>query len=88
MELSRPKNCTSDVLFTLLMNGSASIVEHPRLSGFRTRISELSLKHGVMIDSINEKGVNKFGSNIIYKRHFIAQNHIEEAKTIYLKINK
>lgn len=88
MELPRPVNCKSDVLFTLLVNGSASIIEHPKLSGFRTRISELSLKHGVIISSINEKGVNKFGSSITYKRHFLAPEHIEEAKTIYYTINK
>lgn len=40
-DLQPPKSSIQEVLFTLITNGSASIVDYRFLSGFRTRISNI-----------------------------------------------
>ena len=54
-ELTTPKNTTAEVLFTLIKKGSVSIMDFPYLSGFRSRVSELSKVINLKKDRISKK---------------------------------
>jgi hypothetical protein len=86
--LPQPKNNRQEVLLTLIKNGKVSIVDYPKLSGFRTRVSELILDHGLTLKSIPVNSVNKFGRTITYVEHHLVEKYIDTAIEIYNSINK
>jgi len=87
-QLPQPTNNSQEVLLTLIKNGKVSIEDYPRLSGFRTRISELVLRHGLVLDPKPRKSTNKFGRTIRFMEHHLEEIHIEKAIAIYNKINQ
>jgi len=86
--LPHPKNNRQEVLLTLIKNGKVSIEDFPYLSGFRTRVSELILKFGLVLNTKQVKSTNKFGRTITFAEHHLEEIHIEKAITIYNKINQ
>lgn len=87
MKLNVPKNTSAKVLYVLIKNRSASIKDFPYLAGFRTRISELTLKHNVNLFHISKSDVNSFGRNYQYKVHFLPTDEVKNAIKVYKKIN-
>lgn len=85
--LPKPKNDRADVLLTLINNGNASIEDFPKLSGFRTRISELHVKYGLELIYQPVKGTNRHGNTITYRRHILPEYEKETAIELYHKIN-
>lgn len=85
--MTEPKNCTQEVLLTLILNGKVSIFDFPYLSGFRTRISDLRLKHGLNIHSENKKHKNKFNRIYTYAEHHLSEAEREKAIRIYSQLN-
>lgn len=83
-ELTTPKNTTAEVLYTLIKKGSVSIMDFPYMSGFRTRISELSKLIALKKDRISKK--NKYGNTYIYVNHILMDK--KHAKKLYEKINE
>jgi hypothetical protein len=81
-----PQNSTQDVLYTLISEGSVSIMEFPYLSGFRTRISNLKLIYGLPLRTDKKQGVNKFGRSYCYHRHYLTDK--EKAIKIYNKMQE
>ena len=84
--MNTPKTSTQDVLYTLIAEGSVSIMEFAYLSGFRTRISNLKLKYGLKLRTEMQKGMNKFGRVYKYHRHYIIDK--EQAIKIYNKMQE
>ncbi|WP_165929986.1 hypothetical protein [Flavobacterium caseinilyticum] len=85
--LPQPKSNRQEVLLTLIKNGKVSIEDYPYLSGFRTRVSELTLEHGLILKSKPVNAKNKFGRTITYVEHHLEENEIENAIAIYNSIN-
>jgi hypothetical protein len=88
MTLSTPVNNRAEVLHTLIQKGCVSIQDYPYLSGFRTRVSELSLRYSLTLDSEMIRSTNKFGNNIAYKKHILPQSEQQKAVAIYNEINR
>ena len=83
-----PTTNTEEVLLTLILQGSVSIFDFPYLSGFRTRVSNLSLVHGLKLERILDKRTNKFGNSYSYAIHKLPEEEKENAINLYKKINK
>lgn len=88
MELPKPKTVTQEVLLHMLENGITSIKSFPTLSGFRTRISELKNKYGVIFETRMLLGVNKYGREFRYAAHHINPEHLLHALSVYEKLTK
>jgi hypothetical protein len=88
MALAIPVNTTAEVLYVIITKGSASIEEFSWMAGFRTRISELNNKHLIPLLNTREKGRNKHGNQIWYKRHSLPIGDQNFALSVYDKINK
>ena len=56
-------------------------------NGFRSRISDLILKHGLNIRFIMRPFINQFGRKSEYRRHFLLSSDKAEAVELYNKIN-
>lgn len=81
--LTAPASNRQEVLYTLIKNGKVSIQDFPKLSGFRTRVSELRLDFGLILDPRSVKGKNKFGRTITFIEHHLLEDYIEDAISIY-----
>lgn len=88
MNLSPPLNTKAEVLSALIINGSVSIKEFSWMEGFRTRVSELVLKHSIPLLKTTEVGTNKHGNTIWYKKHSLPSDKLDFAISVYKKINK
>ena len=88
LQLPQPKNNRQEVLLTLIKNGKVSIEDYPYLSGFRTRVSELVLDHGLLLTTKPVKSTNKFGRTITFAEHHLAEANIEKAIEIYNSLNQ
>ena len=86
--MTQPKTTTAEVLQTLILKGEASITDFPYLSGFRTRISNLVLIHGLKLKSEVLKGINKYGNKITYINHILEPTERKTAIELYELINK
>lgn len=80
-----PKSNTQEVLLTLITKGHVSIFDYPYLSGFRTRVSELILVHGLNLEKKQSERSNKFGNNYRYTIHFLPESEKEKAISLYHK---
>lgn len=74
----RPRTNREEILFQLLKHGSVSIMDFPYLSGFRTRVSEIT-KEGLNLRSENITDYNKFGNKFTYVKHIL-----EGEKSFYI----
>lgn len=86
--MTQPTTTTAEVLQTLILKGEASIEDFPYLSGFRTRISNLILIHGLKLKSEVLMGINKYGNKITYVNHILDQTERKKAIELYELINK
>lgn len=84
---NKPKNSTQEVLLHLILFGNASIEDFPYLSGFRTRISNLILDHGLFLEREWIFAFNQYGNQIKYAKHTLPESQKEKAVQIYLKLN-
>lgn len=82
-----PKTSTQEVLLHLILFKSASIKNFPTLSGFRTRISQIILDHGLFLEREFIHGFNKFGNSTKYAKHTLPEKEREKAIEIYHKLN-
>lgn len=90
IQFSKPKSNIAEVLLTLIQDGNVSIKDKAfgHLSGFRTRISDLTLKHGLQLETKMEKDTNKFGNSYSYAVHILPESQKEYAIELYNKINR
>jgi len=81
-----PKTNTQEILLELILNGEVSIFSFPYLSGFRTRVSELSLTHKLELDKEIKSDYNKFGNSYWYALHKLPEEQKEYAIELYSKL--
>lgn len=82
---SLPVNQKAAVLHQLINTEGISERDLP-FNGFRSRISDLN--KSIKIDYKEETFVNQFGRKSSYRRHFLQQEQIENAKKLFTEINK
>lgn len=82
-----PKTSKSEILLHLILFGSVSIKNFSTLSGFRTRISDLILDHGLILEREWVHAFNKFGNRIKYANHIMPESQRNKAVEIYKLIN-
>lgn len=83
-----PKSNIQEVLLTLILQGNVSIFDFPTLSGFRTRVSNLTLEHNLHLETEMVKKTNKFGNPYRYALHKLPESEKEKAIEIYNKMVK
>lgn len=81
-----PKTNIQEILYTLIENGEVSIMDYPYLSSFRTRCSDLNLKHGLELQTISRTRRNKFNRPYNYAVHKLTNK--EQAIKLYNRLNK
>ena len=81
-----PKTNIQEILYTMIKDGEVSIMNFPYLSSFRTRISDLNLKHGLKFETYFKTKKNKFRNSYTYAVHKLADK--ESAIKLYNQLNK
>ena len=85
--MNKPKTQLQEVLFELINEGKCSIRQFFFMCGFRTRISELNLKHGLSLDSSErEKEINTHGNTYSYPIHKLPKSQRKSAIEIYKQL--
>lgn len=82
-----PNTSEQEVLLSLILDGSVSIIEYGWLPGFRTRISQLQTKRGLFLERIFLFRRNKFGNVFKYARHTLPESEKDKAINIYYQLN-
>lgn len=85
--ISEPKNQLASVLKMLIESNSVSEQQTP-FNGFRSRISDLRLKHDLNVRHVVENFTNQFGRESSFRKHFLYECDKEKALKIYQEINK
>ena len=88
MKLKKPTSHITEVLYTLIKDGKASIKEFYWMSGFRTRISDLKLKYGIDLNVSIVESSSKYGNKSSYSLHSLPGESKEKAIKIYNKLIK
>lgn len=83
----KPKTSEQEVLLSLILDGSVSIIEYGWLPGFRTRISQLQTKRGLFLERVFLNRRNKFGNIFKYAKHTLPESQKDKAIEIYYKLN-
>lgn len=83
-----PTTNTEEILLTLILQGRVSIFDFPYLSGYRTRVSELQLTHGLKLNRVLDNRSNKFGNSYSYAIHRLPPEEKDNAILLYKKLNK
>jgi hypothetical protein len=69
MKLSKPTTALTEVLYELLTKKSISNADLPYMWGFRSRISNLTTKYGIQLNSTMVTSKNKHGRAYSYVQH-------------------
>lgn len=81
-----PNTNTQEVLLQLILFGEISLFTFPYLAGYRTRVSELILSHGLKISKEIKTEQNKFGNTYHYALHKLPEDQKEFAIELYSKL--
>jgi hypothetical protein len=81
------RNQLASVLKMLLENESVS-ERDTVFNGFRSRISQLRIKHKLYIRFREEKFKNQFGRESTFRRHYLMEIDKEKGLELYREINK
>ena len=87
LNLPKPKTNIEEVLLHLILYKSVSIMDYPYMSGFRTRVSNIVLKHGLFLERVFETKYNIHGNAYSYAIHTLPENQREKAIEIYKSLN-
>lgn len=83
----KPKSHEQEVLLELITTGKASIETFFWMIGFRTRISRLTLKHGLFLARIPKSFTSKHGNVSTYYIHTLSELEKPKAVEIYYQLN-
>ena len=67
--LTAPRTHKQEILLHLITHGFVSIFNFPYMSGFRTRVSELTREDRLDIQVTQHSGKNKFGNTYNFHIH-------------------
>lgn len=81
-----PKTNLQEILLTLIKEGKVSLFDFPYLVSFRTRVSDLQLKHGLFLERVRENKANKFGNVYSYVIYALPKDSYPQAVELYHKI--
>ena len=81
--LKRPQTNIQEVLLELIAKGEITFFDFAYMQGFRTRISELSLKYGLNIHKSTLTAVNKFGNTYRFTLHKLPKSDRKNAIKLY-----
>jgi hypothetical protein len=83
-----PKTNEQEVLLTLILQGNVSLFDFFWMAGYRTRISDIQIKHFLFLEREVKQKVNKFGNSYNYAIHILPENQKEKAIELYHKLSK
>lgn len=85
--LPKPRSAKATILYGLITRAEISEMDY-RFNGFRTRLSDLRLKHNLNIRYKEIKATNQFGHAMVYRVHYLWKISIPRAIRLYNKINQ
>ncbi len=86
-KFKHPKTNQQEILLTLITNGKVSLFDFPYLVSFRTRVSDLQLKHGIFLERVRENKTNKFGNVYSYVIYGLPESSYEKAVELYHELS-
>jgi len=81
-----PKTNEQEVLLTLILQGHTSFFDFNWMQGYRTRVSQLQSKHGLVLDRVTDTRCNKYGNSYVYAIHRLPLSEKEKAVELYNKL--
>ena len=85
--MKTPTTQLQQVLSHLIKEGSVSIKQFFYLPAFRTRVSDLNIKHGLILDSSErEKGKNIHGNTYSFPIHKLPTDQKKRAIELYKEL--
>ena len=81
--MKKPKTVRQEILLTLIEHGEVSIMDFPYLSGYRTRVSDLVLIHGLELAKMRETKINKYNNTYSYVVSILPENQKSKAINLY-----
>lgn len=87
IEVAPAKNQLASVLKKLLENESVS-ERQTNYNGFRSRISDLRLKHNLDVRHTEVEFITEFGKKSSYRKHYLLEIDKDKAVQLYKEINK
>ena len=82
--MKKPTTHIQEVLYELITEGQCSIKQFFYMCGFRTRISELNLKHGLILDSSERmKELSCHGNMYSFPIHKLPKDQRKRAIELY-----
>lgn len=84
----KPTNNIQEILLHLIVEKNVSIFDFSYLSSFRTRVSDIQIKHGIFLERVFQTKYNKFGNAYSYAVHTLPDSQLEKAKSLYFQLNK
>jgi len=85
-KMKKPVSQISEVLFELIRKRKVSFHNFNYMQGYRTRISELSCKHGLNLKTTLVSDANKFGNPYNYAVHSLPETQRNKAIRLYDKL--
>jgi hypothetical protein len=82
-----PRTNEQEVLLTLILQGHTSFFDFSYMQGYRTRVSNLNLVHGLALERKTDVRANKFGNSYSYAIHKLPESQKENAISLYYKLN-
>ena len=87
--LKPPKTTRAEVSYTMITKGKVSLLDHPLMARYRTRISELRLEYDFVFNSKPVcLGKNIHGNTKYMQLHTLPKNQKHKAIKVYNQINK
>lgn len=83
-----PQSNVQEILLTLIIQGHVSMLDYPYLSGYRARISEITGKHGIILNTKKKTRKNKFKNPYTYSIHHLPLHEKDNAIKLYNSLNK
>lgn len=77
-EFAQPKSWQQEILLTLILKGKVSLVDFPKLSGYRTRVSELR-EMGIKTKDVKVYFTSRFGNKSDYIEHHLLNKEFAES---------
>lgn len=87
-KLEKPKTHLTEVLYHLIKHKKVSVESFDWMSGYRTRVSELELQYGLILNEEYKKFISKYGNKSCITIHVLPDSLYEKAVSIYKNLTE
>jgi len=88
MKLQKPKTHLTEVLYHLITHRKVSVESFYWMSGYRTRVSDLELKHGLVLKEEYKSFKSKYGNKSSITIHLLTDEYYQKAINVYNELTE